>query len=128
MVFTYSPGADHISLVRMLIPDRVTPGHVFEDAELQAYLTLEGTVREAAACALETIAADQTMVLKVMKLLDIQTDGARVADALLKRAALLRKQADDALTAAGGSFDWAEMVTTDFAARERIYNEALRDG
>jgi hypothetical protein len=60
-----------------------------------------------------------------MSLLDVTTDGAKLSDALLKRAALLRQQAANNVT--GGSFDWAEMVPNDFSARERIYNEALRD-
>jgi hypothetical protein len=126
MAFTYVLTTE-IGQVRLLIPDRVDAGHVFEDDEIQAFLTLEGTVREAAAGALEAIASDQAMVLKVMRLLDLQTDGARVSDALLARAAALRKQAEDDLAATAG-FDWAEMMTTDFAIRERIMNEALRDG
>jgi len=124
MAFTYDLTTD-VGTVRLLVPDRVDAGHIFEDDEITAYLILEGDTRSAAACALETIAADQALTLKVMKLLDVQTDGARVADALLKRAVLLREQA--AANIAGGPFDWAEMVVTDFNARERVYNEALRD-
>ena len=123
MSFSYVLGTD-VGTIRLLIPDRVDAGHIFEDDELEGYMTLEGDVRSAAACALETIASDQALVLKVMRLLDVQTDGARVSDALLKRAALLREQAEK--SAAGGSFDWAEYVPNDFAARERIYNQALR--
>lgn len=115
MVFSYDLTND-IGRVRLLVPDRVTPEHVFEDEELTGFLTLEGDVRSAAAAALETIASDQAMTLKVMRLLDLQTDGAKVSDALLKRAAVLREQAD----ADADSFDWAEMVVTDFALRERI--------
>lgn len=123
MAFTYDLTTD-LGKVRLLIPDRVTPGHVFEDNELSAFLAIEGSVKGAAALALETIASDQALVLKVMRLLDLQTDGARVAEALLKRAAELRAQAEDG----EGLFDWAEMVLTDFSARERLYNEAVREG
>ena len=120
-MFTYDL-ATQVGRVRLVVPDRTTPGHVFEDEEIEAFLTLEGGVRAASAMALETIAADQALVLKVMRLLDIQTDGARVAEALLKRAALLREQAEaDAV-----GFDWAEMVTNDFSARERLHKQALR--
>lgn len=125
MAFTYDLTGD-IGKIRLLIPDRVTPGHVFEDDELAGFLALEGDVRSAAACALETIASDQALTLKVMSLLDVTTDGAKLSDALLKRAARLREQAEAAATAIDGSFDWAEQVIDDFAARERIYNQALR--
>ena len=125
MAFTYVLGTD-VGTIRLLIPDRVDSGHIFEDDELTGYMTLEGDVRSAAACALETIASDQALTLKVMSLLDVTTDGAKLSDALLKRAARLREQAEAALTTAGGSFDWAEQVTNDFGARERIYNQALR--
>jgi len=112
-----------VGQVRLLIPDRVTPNQVFENEEIEAYLALKGDdIRCAAAAALETIAADQALVLKVMTLLDVHTDGARVAEALLKRAMMLREQAEADST----TFDWAEMVTTDFAARERIIAQDLR--
>ncbi len=115
MAFSYDLNTN-IGRVRLLVPDRVTPDHIFEDEELTALLALEGDVRSAAAAALEMIASDQAMTLKVMKLLDLQTDGARVSDALLARAKMLRDQAE----AEGDAFDWAEMVLTDFNLRERI--------
>lgn len=123
MTITYDLATD-IGRMRLLIPDRDLTTAVFDDDEISAFLALEGDVRSAAALALETIAADQTLVLKVMRLLDVQTDGRAVAEALLKRAALLRAQAEAA--ASGGSFDWAEQIPNDFAAREHIYNTALR--
>ena len=122
MTFTYLPASTDIGKVRLLVPDRVMVSAIFTDEELTEFLSLEGDVRSAAACALEVIAADQVLILKVMSLLDVSTSGDRVAAALLSRAKLLREQADaDAI-----GFDWAEMVTTDFAARERLYNQALR--
>jgi hypothetical protein len=54
-----------------------------------------GNVRLAAALALETIASDTEMVDKVITIMDLSTDGAKTSDALLKRAALLREQAED---------------------------------
>ena len=121
MAYTYDL-ATQTGRMRLLIPDRVTPDHIFEDEELQVFLTMEGGVLDGAAAALESIASDQAMTLKVMRLLDIQTDGARVSEALLARAAKLRAQAE----AQADGFDWAEMVTTDFAARERLIAETLR--
>jgi hypothetical protein len=95
------------------------------DAALTEFLALEGDRdKRAAALALETIASDNAMVLKVMRLLDLQTDGAKVSDALLKRAAELRKQdeADDV----DGAFGYAEQVVNSFSERERLLNQALR--
>jgi len=128
MVFTYDLTND-IGKVRLLIPDKVTPGQLLEDADITAYLTLEGNVvKRAAALALESIASDQALVLKVINLGDLTTDGAKVSDALLKRAAQLREQADkEEAGEAGGAFDWAEQTPTDFAYRERLWNEALRN-
>lgn len=125
MTFTYVLSTD-IGKCRMLIPDRVSASAIFTDEEITEFLSLETDVRCAAAMALETIASDQVLTLKVMTLLDVSTSGDRVSAALLARAKLLREQAEQALGIASGGFDIAEMVTTDFAARERLYNESLR--
>ena len=131
MAFTYDLSTN-IGKVRLLIPDRVTPDHVFEDDELTAFLTAEGSVvKRATALALESIASDQVLVLKVMKLMDLQVDGSNVSDALLKRAAMLRDQASQEEAAEdGGSFDVADMIYPgdSFGYRERVWNEGLRDG
>ena len=135
MAFTFNLATD-VGRVRLLIPDRVSTDPIFGDDEIETFLSLEGDdVRRATALALETAASDQTLTLKVVKLLDITTDGAKVGDALLKRAALLRSQAAQAEQAAlaeqadaGELFDVAEMVPNSFAWRERVWNEALRNG
>ena len=127
MAFTYDPTTDR-GKVRLIVPDRVDTGHVFTDAEIDTFLTMEVDVRRSAALALETIASDEAMVLKVIKLGDLSTNGAQLSEALLKRAAALRTQAEDAEAAEdGGAFDVIEMVPNQFAYRERVYNEALRD-
>lgn len=123
MVFSYDLKTD-AGRVRLLIPDRSEAEPLFQDEELQAFIDLEGSVKSAAALALETAASDQAMVLKVIRLLDLQTDGARVAEALLKRAESLRAQ--DAAAEVDGLIDIAEMVVDDFSARERLWKEALR--
>ena len=116
MAFTYDLSTD-IGKVRLLIPDS-SANYVFEDAEITAFLGMESGVKRAAALALETIASNETLVLKVIRLLDLSTDGAKVADSLLKRAALLRQQADgeamDAELASGGMIDIAQMVIAPF--------------
>lgn len=83
--------------VRLLIPDTdEATGLIFTDAQITAFLTLEGQiVKRAAAAAIEAIASSEVMVSKVIRSQDLQTDGAKVSDALLKRAAELRRQADE---------------------------------
>jgi hypothetical protein len=127
MVFTYFLATD-AGKVRLLIPDNQPTSYVFEDDEIAAFLALETDVRRSAALALETIASSQALTLKVIRILDLQTDGAKVATSLLERAARLRAQAEEAEASEdGGSFDVIEMVPNAFARRERVYNEALRE-
>jgi hypothetical protein len=124
MAFTYVLTTD-VGKVRMLIPDRNAAAYFFEDDELTALLAMEGgTVKLAAALALETMASDEAYVQKAIRIMDLSTNGPATAAALMARAKVLREQADQD----GSGFDVAEMVINDFAFREHIYNEALRDG
>jgi hypothetical protein len=85
--------ATKIGQVRLLIPDAKVEQAIFDDAEIGAFLSLEGgSIRKAAALALETIASDHAMTLKVMKVQDISVDGRAVGELLLKKAAMLREQ------------------------------------
>ena len=126
MSFSYIAGTD-IATVRLLIMDTNAGAYVFEDAEITVFLGLETGVKRAAALALEVMASNEAFTLKVIRLLDLQTDGAKTADALMKRAATLRSQAeaDDAATD-GGAFDVAEWAVSDFAYRGMLFNQALR--
>lgn len=126
MAFTYDLATD-VGKIRLLIPDTSWESAVFSDEELTAFLALESSsVRRAAALALETVAANETMTLKVLKLLDVQTDGAKVGEALIGRAALLRQQAaaDDAAAGYAG-FEIAEMVVDDFTWRGQVGRSLL---
>jgi hypothetical protein len=114
--------------VRLLTADMATntADRLFTDEHLNAFLGLEGNnVFNAAALALETMAVDQVMVLKVIKLLDVQTDGAKVADALLKRAKTLRERAADDQDTADDDFAIAEFADPVFAYRERLSKQLL---
>lgn len=128
MAFTYNlVDSPTISKIRAIIPDNNESTYVFEDDEIEAFYAIEGSsLKRAAALALETIASNEAMVLKVIRLLDISTDGAKVADSLLKRAALLRKQADDEEVAADAGFDIAEMVFSPFGYWQHLTNESMR--
>lgn len=87
-----------VGQVRLLINDtRDAPDQVFEDPEIGAFLGMEGgSVKRAAAQALDTIADDEALTSKVIRTQDLATDGAKVADSLRKRATALRDQADRA--------------------------------
>jgi hypothetical protein len=127
MAFTYDPTTD-LGKVRMLIPDRVEETLIFQDEEIEAYLSMnDSNFRRAAAEALETIASDEALTLKVITTLDLSTNGASLSSALLERAKVLRAQADRADdTDEGGSFDYAEMNLNAFTQRERVIKQAQR--
>jgi hypothetical protein len=105
----------------MLIADRDERGALFSDEEISAYLSMCGSVFLAAAQALETMAASEVMVLKRIKMLDLQTDGPAQAKELRELAASLRQQDDQA-----GLFDIAEQVYSPFGERERYLKQGLR--
>ena len=99
---------------------------LISDADIETFLALDGSDYRAAATCLETIATNQVLVLKVMKLLDVQVDGAKVGAELRARAQQLRASAAEADDATADGWDVIEMVTDDFSARERIEKQALR--
>lgn len=126
MTFTYDLSTD-IGKVRLIISDTVQAKAIFTDEEINAFLSMnESNVKLAAAGALDTMASSQAMILKVIRLLDLSTDGAAVARALREHANQLRSDADKADANDGGLFDYAEMVTNDFTARQRLRNQVLR--
>jgi hypothetical protein len=85
-----------VGQVRLLLND-TDPGpgkQVFTDAELQAFLALEdGSVKLAAAQAIDTNADNEVLASKVITTRDGSVNGASVAQALHARAAQLRAQA-----------------------------------
>lgn len=82
-----------IGRVRLLISDTDPPNLLFTDAQLTAFLALNaGVVRLAAAQALLATAANEVMVSKVIRTQDLQTDGAKVAQALRELAAQYRAE------------------------------------
>lgn len=81
--------------VRLLIADTNPATRMFSLRQVAQFLRLNGdNARRAAAQALDVIAANEALVSKVIKTKDLSTDGAKVADALRKQAAELRRQAD----------------------------------
>lgn len=110
--------------VRLLISDVDQADPVFTDDEILAFLALEGqNVKLAASQALSTIASNEVMTAKVIKTLDLTTDGAKVSVELRARAADLQSDAD-----ADDDFQIAEFVDTTAAWRERIVKQFEADG
>lgn len=91
---TVDPGTD-IGMVRLLATDVDEEDPLFSDAQITAFLTLEGgSTRYAAAQALDTIATSETLVSKKIRTADgLSTDGPAVAAELRARATGLRAQA-----------------------------------
>jgi hypothetical protein len=127
MSFTYVQGTD-IGKVRLLVPDRELAYMVFTDEELQEFIDLyPANLWYAAAEAVDTIAASQTMILKVVSRLDVSTDGAAVGRELRQRANRLRETGDDMAGADVSDVSTIEMLLGDFSIREQIVNAGLRD-
>lgn len=87
--------ATDVGKIRLLTTDVEPAFPLHTDAELLAFLALEGgSVKRAAAASLEAIATSETLVTKKISTQDLSTDGPAVAEDLRKRAKLLRDQAD----------------------------------
>ena len=80
----------------------------------------------AAALAAEGIASSELMIQKVITILDLKTDGAKVAAEWRMKAKQWRELYESALGEADEAFDWAEIVYDPFSARERVAAQALR--
>lgn len=94
-VDTVPPATEAQDDVRLLIADTSTANRMFSTRQIAQFLRLNSNnVRRAAAQALDVMASNEAMVSKVIKTQDLSTDGAKVADALRKQAAELRRQAD----------------------------------
>ena len=123
MAFTYDVTTDR-GKVRLLCTDVESTDPCFDDAEIDAFLSMGGGVLIAAAMALETIGSNEVLVLKLIKLLDLQTDGASVSRELRMRAGVLRDQAK----LEDHTFDIAEWASlSSFNFEQHVWNEALRD-
>lgn len=100
----YDPATD-VGMVRLLLTDIDPARYVFTDSEIEAFLALEdGIVKLAAAQAIDTNADNEALASKVLKTQDVSVDGAKLADALHKRAAELRRQHYEAVDAADEGF------------------------
>ena len=91
-----TPEQTMLAQTRALMAD-VGDTKYLTDDQVQVYLDInDDNIRRAAADALDAIATSEVLVSKVIRTQDLQTDGAKVADALRKHADRLRDQADNA--------------------------------
>ena len=93
-----TPDATSIAVIRTLIPDTeaVFDGAtLFTDTEIGHYYTAgRGSVLRAAGYAMLAIANSEAIISKVIRTQDLQTDGAKLAEALRKNAEALFTRAD----------------------------------
>lgn len=127
MAFTYDVTTDR-GKVRLVITDTDEDNAIFQDAEIDAFLTItkvndENDLRLAAAMALDTMASSEAIIQKRIELLDLKTDGPAVAKSLREHAKELRRQVDEEF-----DFDWAEMNVDTFSQREIILKDWYRNG
>lgn len=85
-----------VGKIRLLISDTNLDSPTFTDTSLTGFYAMSGSnVRLAAAQALDAIATSEVLVSKVIRTLDLQTDGAKVAAELRAQAQQLRATAAD---------------------------------
>lgn len=91
--------------VRALIPDLDANDYIFTNLQIDLYLEIySGNVRRAAAAAINAIAVDEALLLKVVRTDDLSVNGAQVAEVLRKRAKDLNDEADAIDTAEADIF------------------------
>ena len=94
--------ADQIRIVRVLIPDaELVFGEgddetLFSDTEIADFVTAgSNSVLRAAALACLAIGTSEALISKRIRTQDLQTDGPAMSDAMVKKATLLFKRADE---------------------------------
>lgn len=93
MAIDYTTPLGQVRLLLNDVDDESPEGLVFSDAEITAFLAIEGgQVKLAAAQAIDTNASNEALASKVLRDHQLSTDGAKLADALRKHAAALRAQ------------------------------------
>lgn len=94
-----------VGQTRLLIPDveelydprqlNKAPEYIFTDAQINAFLSIEGgNVKKAAAAAKLAIATTEALILKVLTTDDKATDGAKLGAELRQQAKQLRAEAE----------------------------------
>ena len=125
MAVDYSTDVGKVRLLIADTDDSVAANLLFTDTQIETFLTLESdNVKMAAAQALETLATNETMLLKRIQVrggADVSTDGPAVGRELRLQAKQLREQAQD-----DGAFAVAEMVQTADQLLERRLKQEMK--
>lgn len=131
MAFTYDLTTSR-GKVRLHIPDRVEADAMFTDEEIDAFLSPysdePGKVFLAAADAVEDIATNEALILKVISHNGLSTNGASLANSLLQRSARLRERGESMIDDDFCGFEIAEQADTVPQALEFLTKETLRNG
>jgi hypothetical protein len=127
VAFTYDPTTPR-GQVRLLAIDTQQDFAAYTDADIDAFLTLSGSVvLLAAAQALDTTAANAALTQGKSSIDGVMLNGEVIALALHTQAMELRRQFHEADDGSGASpITWAEMVVDEFTYRNRLINEMLR--
>lgn len=132
MAATYDPDTS-AGRVRLLIADTNVANEatrLFSDAEIEAFLDLEGSIYLAAALALESLASSEVMIQKRIKLLELTTDGPAQAKELRAIAAGWRARAtelvEEEIDEDATGFAIAELAITPSQRHDVITNGWLR--
>jgi hypothetical protein len=115
-----------VAKVRLLIADTDDTTQIFNDEAIQALIdmALDNNLKRAAGQALMSIAVNEVLVQKRIKILDLSTDGPAEAIQLRLMAKLLFDQAVEEETT--GAFDWAEQINNTWQYNELLYKDSLR--
>lgn len=112
--------------VRLLISDvggEDGTTFLFSDKEIETFLAIEEQdVYMASATALRTIAGNEAQLLKAITVLELETDGAKVAKALKELAKDLETKSDEAYP-----FEIARMNVDMFSRRQLRLNQATSE-
>lgn len=105
------PFSADIRRVRLLIADTDPASRLFRADQITDFLDMEGgSVKLAAAQALDAIAVSEVLVSKVIKTQDLSTDGAKVGAELRARAKELRRQVADSEGDDSAGFDIVDFI------------------
>lgn len=121
--------AEPANQVRLLISDTDTAdgNFIFDDREIDAFLSMEVGVLLAAARALEVIAANEVLVQKRIEILDLKTDGPAESRELRALAEKWREnyRENEAVADEDLGFDIAEVAYDDFTYRALLLRKLL---
>lgn len=127
MTWTYDPTTD-VGKVRLTISDTEVSRPVLDDEDIEAFLSMAGnSIPLASAKALETIATNEILCLKVVNLMGaVVTDAASAAKQLLALAKTLREEHMTNATADSPGFVSIEMAD-DFLQRREKYVKTVEE-